>query len=49
MFSLFTDFENFSTFKPARQQEQQLTAMLDQLVAWGTALRTVRHDTMQAA
>jgi NAD(P)H-dependent FMN reductase len=49
MFSLSTDFENFSTFKPAGQQEQQLTAMLNQLVAWGTALRTVRHDSMQAA
>jgi len=33
MLSLFTDFENFSTFKPAAQHAQSLSAMLDQLVA----------------
>jgi len=47
--SLFTDFENFSAFKPAAVQEGALTAMLDQLVAWGTALRTVRADAARAA
>jgi NAD(P)H-dependent FMN reductase len=47
--SLYDDFENFSTFKPAAQHEQSLAAMLDQLVAWGTALRTVRHGALQAA
>jgi len=49
MLSLFTDFENFSTFKPAAQHAQSLSAMLDQLVAWRTALRTVRDSAMQAA
>jgi NAD(P)H-dependent FMN reductase len=49
MLSLATDFENFSTFKPAAQHEQSLTTMLDQLVAWGTALRTVRQQLMQTA
>ena len=32
--SLFTDFENFSVFKPAAQHEKSVNAMLDQLVAW---------------
>jgi NAD(P)H-dependent FMN reductase len=40
--SLYTDFENFTTFKPAAQHEGSLKAMLDQLVAWGGALKTVR-------
>src|SRR2546429_8437580 len=40
--SLFTDFENFSVFKPAAQHEQSVNAMLDQVIAWGGALRTLR-------
>src|SRR5260221_30955 len=40
--SLFTDFENFSIFKPAPQQEQSVNAMLDQVIAWGGALKTLR-------
>jgi NAD(P)H-dependent FMN reductase len=43
MLSLFTDFENFSTFKPMPNQEQSVNTMLDQLVAWATALKTVRQ------
>lgn len=42
MLSLFTDFENFSVFKPAPHHEKALAAMLDQLVAWAGALRTLR-------
>jgi NAD(P)H-dependent FMN reductase len=42
MLSLFTDFENFSTFKPSPRHERDVHAMLDQLIAWGRALRTVR-------
>jgi NAD(P)H-dependent FMN reductase len=42
LLSLFTDFENFTTFKPVPQQEQALSTLLDQVVAWGNALRTVR-------
>jgi NAD(P)H-dependent FMN reductase len=41
--SLFTDFENFTTFKPASLHEKSVNAMLDQVIAWGTALRTVRQ------
>ncbi len=40
--SLFTDFENFHTFKPAPHREAAVTPMLDQVIAWGRALRTVR-------
>jgi NAD(P)H-dependent FMN reductase len=41
--SLFTDFENFSVFKPAALHENSLKTMLDQLVAWGGALKTLRQ------
>jgi NAD(P)H-dependent FMN reductase len=40
--SLFTDFENFTTFKPAPYQEQYVYTMLDQVIAWGTALKALR-------
>jgi NAD(P)H-dependent FMN reductase len=40
--SLFTDFENFSAFKPAPSHEKSVNAMLDQVVAWGGALKTLR-------
>jgi hypothetical protein len=42
MLSLFTDFENFSTFKPTAPQEPALKAMLDQLVPWAEAMKQVR-------
>lgn len=44
MFSLFTDFENFSDFKPHPRNEEAVNAMLDQLIAWGGALKTLRED-----
>ena len=40
--SLFTDFENFSEFKPADMHLENLTAMLDQLVPWTAAMKTLR-------
>jgi NAD(P)H-dependent FMN reductase len=40
--SLFTDFENFSTLIPSERQEQALTTMLDQLVAWSSVLAPLR-------
>jgi NAD(P)H-dependent FMN reductase len=40
--SLFTDFENFTVFKPAKMHEQYVNTMLDQLLAWGGALKTLR-------
>ena len=47
--SLFTDFENFSTFKPAPQQAAAVNAMLDDLVPWGQALKTMRTQPARAA
>ena len=41
-FSLMTEFENFSVFKPADYQLDALNAMLDQVIAWGNALKTLR-------
>lgn len=40
--SLFTDFENFTTFKPAAMHEKAVNTMLNQLLAWGGALKTLR-------
>jgi NAD(P)H-dependent FMN reductase len=40
--SLFTDFENFSVFKPGDHQRDSLTATLDQVVAWSKALAPLR-------
>lgn len=40
--SLFTDFENFTTFKPTAMQEGAVGRMLDQVVAWGGALKGLR-------
>lgn len=40
--SLFTDFENFSVFKPAELHLTNVNAMLDQVVAWSGALKTLR-------
>src|SRR5213595_2361845 len=34
LLSLFTDFENFSVFKPAPQHEKSVNAMLEQVTAW---------------
>jgi NAD(P)H-dependent FMN reductase len=42
MLSLFTDFENFTTFKPAGMHEKEVNNMLDQLIPWTNALTTVR-------
>jgi NAD(P)H-dependent FMN reductase len=49
MLSLSTDFENYSVFKPAAQHEQSVKQMLDQLLSWGAALRTVRRGARSAA
>jgi NAD(P)H-dependent FMN reductase len=42
MLSLFTDFENFTTFKPDPHHEAAVNAMLDQVIAWGGALKPLR-------
>jgi hypothetical protein len=40
--SLFTDFENYTTFKPAAYHAKAVNQMLDQLIAWSGALKTLR-------
>ena len=40
--SLFTDFESYSTFKPASFHENSANTMLDEVIDWGVALKTVR-------
>jgi NAD(P)H-dependent FMN reductase len=46
---LATDFENYAVFKPDPRHEKTLSTMLDQLVAWGTAMKTVRDTAKRAA
>ena len=41
-FSLFTDFENFSEFKPDPRHEAEVDTMLNQVIAWAEALKTLR-------
>ncbi len=41
-FSMFTDFENWSVFKPGPQHEAAAKVMFDQLEAWTRAMVTVR-------
>jgi len=41
--SLFTDFENYSVFKPNPHHEKSVNAMLDQVIAWGGALKPLRE------
>ena len=43
LLSLFTDFENFSVFKPAPQHEKSVNAVFDQIIAWGGALKALRE------
>lgn len=42
--SLRTDFENYNVFRPSGQHEEVLNTMLDQVVAWGSALKVVRDS-----
>ena len=40
--SLFSDFENFSVFKPDPRHEASLDTVLDQVISWSKALKSVR-------
>lgn len=42
--SLFTDFQDMIKFNPAPFHEDSLNKMLDDVVAWSTALKTVRKE-----
>ena len=50
-FSLVTDFENYTAFRPAAYHQGMLATQLDQLVPWALALRSVRDagELAQAA
>jgi NAD(P)H-dependent FMN reductase len=48
-FSFFTDFENFSTFKPADLHLDYASVMFDQLEAWTSALKPLRTQIEVAA
>lgn len=41
-FSLFYDFEDMKNFKPAELHKQTVNEMLDQLIKWSKALKTIR-------
>lgn len=49
MLSLYSDFENYKTFKPAKHHEQTVTTMLDQVVAWSGALQALRQQQRASA
>jgi len=40
--SMFTDFEQWQTFKPQPLHDQNMELLLTQLDAWGNALKTIR-------
>ena len=48
-FSMFTDFENFSEFRPGPQHEAAATVLFDQLESWTGALKRIRVDVPVAA
>jgi len=47
LLSLLADFQNFGVFKPAPLQAKALERMLDQLVAWGEALKMLRQGQVK--
>jgi NAD(P)H-dependent FMN reductase len=47
--SLLTEFENYTVFKPAEYSVGALHTMLDQVVAWSTALAPLRDKQRAAA
>lgn len=47
--SLFTDFEDFTVFEPAERHEDTLTTLLDQVIAWGAALKALRRGERHGA
>ncbi len=43
--SLYTDFENYTRLKPEQRHVAALNTMLDEIVAWGGALKTLRQPS----
>ena len=46
--SLMTEFENFSVFKPGDYNKAALNTLLDQVIAWSTALAPLRQPAAAA-
>jgi NAD(P)H-dependent FMN reductase len=44
LLSMMTDFESFTMFKPHPHHEKSVGKVLDQVVAWGGALKRLRGD-----
>jgi NAD(P)H-dependent FMN reductase len=47
--SMLTEFENFSVLKPSDYNRASLETMLDQVIAWSTALAPLRQPAPAAA
>jgi NAD(P)H-dependent FMN reductase len=47
--SMFTEFENFSVLKPGDYNRAGLDTLLDQVIAWSTALAPLREKATAAA
>jgi len=47
--SLLTEFENFSVFRPGDYNQAALDTLLDQVIAWSTALAPLRQPAAAAA
>ena len=48
-FSMWTDFENFSTFTPGPQHAQSAVTLFDQLESWTAAMKAVRAGDLVPA
>ena len=42
MLNLFTDFVNMSEFKPDPRHENEVDELLNQVISWSNALKTLR-------
>jgi NAD(P)H-dependent FMN reductase len=40
--SIFTDFENYTVFKPGDRREAEVNRVLDEVIAWSAALQPLR-------
>ena len=43
--SMWTDFENFTTFRPTLQHEKSLGSVLDEVLAWSGALKSLHSES----
>jgi hypothetical protein len=47
LLSMFTDFENYSVFKPSPRHQTSVNELFDQVIAWGSALQTLRKTSSE--